>query len=198
MFPFNTNAWARKARTDVASIVTAMKIAVTYALGSPAVSDDDALIATTNMIVGAYTLLTNTLDVARNIIVTTTDATGADTKGTLVVVGTDIAGKVLTETINIGAAAGVTAGVNAFKTVASVTGAGWVINGGNDQIKVGFGEVLGLPDKLSEDTVMHAVLNGTRESTRPTVTYSATVLAQNTVDLNSACGGTAVTVTYLV
>jgi len=41
--------------------------------------------------------------------------------------------------------------LNAFKTVTSITGAGWVINVAADTITVGTSESLGLPDDVAAD-----------------------------------------------
>ena len=96
-------------------------------------------VTSTNMKVGAYTVANSgamPTEGARKITVTHTTVTGADTLGTIVVVGTDLAGAVITETIT--PLAGTVATGNLwFRTVTSVTGAGWVINTGNDTITVG-------------------------------------------------------------
>ena len=95
-------------------------------------------VASTNMIVGAYTVA-NASPVWQggcNITATITAVTGNDTAGTLTVVGTDLAGNAQTEVITLTAGVGGT-GTKVFRTVTSVTGAGWVINVGNDTIVVG-------------------------------------------------------------
>jgi len=171
--------------------------AVQVDLGKPAVDDDDYFVTSTNMKVGAYTLAKTAPDVPRNVTVTQTAAGTADTSGTIVVAGTDIGGQAITETITPESGK-VVAGTKAFKTITSITGAGWVIADGNDTIKVGFGSRVGLPDKLSLNTVLLAILNGSVEATAPTVTLSGTDLANNTVDFNSAWGGTQAYVYYLV
>lgn len=197
LFPYNTNV-TRQAQTDAPAIKTTLLAPVSYALGSPATADDDFLVAAaTAMKVGAYTLLNTVLDVARNLTLTHTATSTADTLGTVDVVGTDIAGNALTETITP-VSGTVVQGTKAFKTITSITGVGWVVNTGADVIKVGFGDKLGLPDKLSRNTVHAAYLDGVRETTAATVVFSSSVLAGNMVDLNSACNGTAVIVDYLV
>jgi len=87
-----------------------------------------------------------------------------------------------------------------FKTVTSITGAGWArdgIAGTEDHIIIGFGDLIGLPSKLTYNTVIAAYLNGVREGTAPVVTMSATVRSLNTVDLSSALNGTVVDIIYL-
>jgi len=73
------------------------------------------------------------------------------------------------------------------------------VEGTKDKITVGFGAVIGLPDKLTDTAqVLCASLNNVREGTHPTVTVSATLLENNTVDLSSALDGTPVKIYYLV
>ena len=159
----------------------------------------DGYVASTNMIVGAYTLaLTAPTDGhAHGVSLERTVVGAADTPGTVVVVGTDLAGDALTETIIPGAHATPVYGARAFATVTSITGVGWVISEANDTIVVGWFDLLGLPHMLTRNTVLCTFLNDALEGTAPTVTVSATVLAANTVDLNTALDGTDVDVYYI-
>ncbi len=197
LYPMNTNI-ARTAQSDVKTIHTDLLSVVHRQLGSPTVEDDDFLVAAgTSMKVGAYILLQTVMDVPRNVIVTHTAVDAADTLGTIVVVGTDINGDAITDTITP-LSGTVANGVKAFKTITSITGAGWVIGGGNDTIKIGCGTRIGLLDKLANNTVLAAILNAVREATAPTVTFSSTILSQNTVDFSTAWGGTVAEVYYIV
>jgi hypothetical protein len=204
LFPFNTN-WLRKAQTDVGPAIKSDLLSpVCFSPGSPAVSDDDRFVVSVDMKVGDYTVAVGTMPeaaIARKLLITVTADTGNDTMGTLNIVGTDIAGAALTETI-APVAAGSVETLNAFKTVTSITGAGWVIGGGagtEDAIKIGTSESLGLPDKLSDTAqVLCASLAGVKEATAPAVVVHATTLAKNTVNLNSALGGTAVKIYYVL
>jgi hypothetical protein len=93
------------------------------------------IVTTTNMKVGAYTIAAQPV-VPSLLSVLTTTVTGADTMGTITFVGTDINDAPLTEVLT--PVAGVTTyTVNEFKTVTSATGAGWVINTGNDTLVIG-------------------------------------------------------------
>lgn len=183
-------SWEWKAQTEVPGTTAQVHTILEFALGSPVVDDVDRIVTSTDMKVGAYTLAAQP-DVPRNITVTQTKVDAEDTNGTIVIVGTDIAGNAITETLTPNA--GVTvAGAKAFKTVTSVTGVGWVIGGGNDTITVGVGSLIGLPYLLPADSLVIAgTLAGTREATLPTITKSTTVLSQNTVDFTSAWAGTA-------
>lgn len=95
-------------------------------------------VASVNMANGAYTVAnaSPTFQGAVNIVATITPVTGNDTPGTITVVGTDLAGNILTEVITL-VAGGTATGAKAFRTVTSITQAGWVINVGNDTIVVG-------------------------------------------------------------
>ena len=203
LFPRNTNV-ARQAQTDVASLRTSLLSAVMYAPGSPAVSDDDRFVTSVAMKVGAYTLAVNAMPeagIARKLLITVTQVGGVnDTMGTLAIVGTDIAGNALSETISP-TANSTKETLNAFKTVTSITGAGWVRDGAGgteDTIKIGTSEAIGLPDKLSDGAqVLFVSLAGVKEATAPAVTVDSATLAKNTVNLDSALNGTAVKIYYL-
>jgi len=157
------------------------------------------------MKVGAYTLAATTMPeagIARKLLITVTQVGGVnDTMGTLAIVGTDLAGSALSETIAPVAASTATT-LNAFKAVTSITGASWVRDAGagtEDTITIGTSEAIGLPDKLSDTAqVLCASLAAVKEATAPTVVVHATTLAKNTVDLNSALNGTAVKIYYVL
>lgn len=201
LFPFNTN-WqggARKAQTDVPGTLNTLLTPVMYTPGSPVVDDVDWFVTSVDMKVGAYTLAHTAPDVgARNVTVTQTAVDAEDTNGTIVIVGTDLAGNAITETLTPNDGATV-AGAKCFATITSITGVGWVTGGGKDKVTLGFGSLIGLPDKLTDTAqVFAASLNNVREGTHPTVTVSATLLENNSVDLNSAYNGTPVKVYYWI
>jgi len=173
--------------------------AVGYEAGQPVVANVARIVTSTNMIVGAYTVANASAagGVALNVTVTHTQVVEPDTPGTIDIVGTDIDDQVLLETITVVDSSTVQ-GTRAFKTVTSVTGVGWVNQGTEDTIEVGFGELIGLPDYMVHDRVLFVSYNNVREGTHPTVTSSTTVLALNTVDLNTGLGGLVVVIYYLV
>jgi hypothetical protein len=128
-------------------------------------------------------------DVTRNIIATLSQSATVALKLT----GTDIAGTAITENITI--SAGTTgASTKAFKTVTRVDG--YKSAGTNGILKLGTGNLLGLNTVQARDTVLMCYVNGVKESTAPSVTFSSSVLSLNTIDTNSAPGGYA-TVVYL-
>lgn len=200
LYPFNTNWKPRRAQTDVPGVFTTLEAVVCYSPGSPAAADDNAYVTSTNMKVGAYTLAATAPDMgARNVTLKRTVNGGADTPGTITVTGTNLAGAVISEVLTPGANNTEVVGSKAFASITSIVGAGWAIADAADTIIVGWGDKIGLPDKLSDSAqVLAASLNNAREATAPTVAVNATALESNTVDLNSALNGTAVRVYYVV
>lgn len=95
-------------------------------------------VTSTNMIVGAYTLAQTTPVWQGGCFVTCAHVTvtGTDTLGTVALVGVGIDGQSKSETITPVADSTVTS-VNIYRTITSLTGAGWVINTGNDTIQFG-------------------------------------------------------------
>lgn len=101
-------------------------------------ADADLIVTSANMKVGAYTIAAQPGTPSR-ISFTTVAVDTADTMGTAVVVGTDTNGNALSETVTLESDATVWT-TNYFKTITSITGAGWVIDGAegsNDTITVG-------------------------------------------------------------
>ena len=201
-FPFNPNVpAARNMQSDVPGLLTRQFFGTRYALtaAEAATADVDYFVASADMKLGAYTLANTTMPgaCARNVTVTQTITnTAEDTNGTIVVVGTDLAGNAITETLTPDGGA-TKEGVKAFRTVTSITGVGWAINGDDeDTVTLGFGDVIGLPDMLSVNSVLFAFLNGVREAVAPAVTFSTTLLENNTVDLATALNGSPVEIYY--
>lgn len=117
----------------------------------------------------------------------TAGGTAGDIKAVQVIVnGLDAAGAVISETLPAFTVntAGIVTGDKAFASITSI-----VIpahDGTGATTAIGYGSKLGLPVKLAENTVLNAYLGGAKEGTAPTVAVSSTVLASNTVTLNSA------------
>jgi hypothetical protein len=99
------------------------------------------IVTTTNMIVGAYAIANASPVWAGGCLITATVTAGdtADTMGTLVIVGKDLWGNALTETLTPIAGSTVT-GSKVFRSVTTATGVGWVkdiVEATNDTIVVG-------------------------------------------------------------
>ena len=134
---------------------------------------------------------------ARNVTATPSGTTANVTAVQMIVNGTDLAGNVIQEILPAFTAGAATAVVGS-KAFATVTSYLQPACGASVSISLGTGAKLGLQDLLPENSVLYAALAGVREATAPTVTVSSTVLSSNTMTLNSALNGTAVTCKYIV
>ena len=100
--------------------------------------DDDYIVTSTNCKNGSYTLIQNP-DVPRPLLITLTAVNASDTYGTITIVGTDYNDIEISEVMN--PVVGMNVSFKAYKTVTSITQAGWTINGGNDTIKIGIAAI---------------------------------------------------------
>ena len=117
-------------------------MASTYIAAAP-VASANGYVTSVAMKVGAYTLAaTAPTSGARRVTCTRTVVGGADTAGTIVVVGKDLAGQTITETLTPGANGILVTGTLFFASIASVTGVGWVTGTGDDTIVVGWDATL--------------------------------------------------------
>lgn len=134
-------------------------------LGAPIVSADNTLRASAALATtGAFTLITAglQLDVPRNIIIT---SSGNDSGVVFTITGLDRYGAAMSEAIT-GANAGVAAGVKAFSKV--LTASNNVAAAGT--VKVGFGNVLGLPIYLpNASAILKELQDGAAATTGTTV-----------------------------
>ena len=175
--------------------VTVPKIGsnVLYAddLGAPDLADPNYFLISTVMLATAYTLDQTTLaadNPPRNVTVTHTTDTTTDTLGNVVIIGTDVNDSSITETMAV-SADGVATGTKAFKTIVSVTTAGWVQAGGvSDLLEVGFGTLCGLSavHANADEVGWPAMLAGLAR-TPDSVAVSASLVEENTISLS---GGT--------
>lgn len=96
-------------------------------------------VTSANMKVGAYTIANASPVWSGGCLVTVTHTQVGgvtDTLGTIAIVGTDLNGQTISETITP-LDGTVATGTKIFRTVVSATGAGWVIDTGNDTITIG-------------------------------------------------------------
>jgi hypothetical protein len=155
-------------------------------VGAPALASANRYVTTANMKVGAYTLANSAPgdSCCRNVSVTHTTVTTVDTLGTITFAGTNYNDEAITEDITPVADSAVY-GSKAFKTITSITGAGWVKGGATeDTIVAGFGPKVGLSSVLDSTNSVVEVSLGTGIINAPTVTQGAAV-CQNTVDGSS-------------
>lgn len=157
-------------------------------LGKPDTADDDYFFASATFPADAPALLQTTLDVPRNITVT---SDGADSGKTFTVTGADEYGNAMVEVIT-GPASTVVGGKKAFKTVSSIE----ISAESTGNIKVGFGDVLGLPvwvpaaaHVLEEYQDGAGAVSGTFLGglARATASTGTTADVRGTYDPNDAC-----------
>jgi hypothetical protein len=146
-------------------------------------------VTSVNMANGTYTVANASPTWSGGCLVTATitAVTGNDTPGTLTIVGTGINGQPLTEVLTLVAGSTATS-TNAFRTVTSLTQAGWVINVGNDTIVVGC--AAGNVACGSQGTLQGILLNNTvaaavtiSDATRTIITVPASQAAGTFYDL---------------
>jgi hypothetical protein len=162
-------------------------IAAVVALGATA-----AILADTAMVVALTTdvlVFAGQPDVPRNVTVKGNDANVA---GNVTVYGTDAEGNVINEVIALAGVA-VVVGNKAFATITKVTLPHYAV-ANTERVRVGTGAKLGLPVRLTRNSVLAAFLANVREAVAPTVAFHADNLESNTVTLNSALNGTAMIV----
>jgi len=167
----------------------------TFSAGSPALGTATAVLAATAS-AAASTVTTGITrpDVPR-CLTATPGGTAANVLAVSVIInGTDITGKVISETLPAFTAGALTAvtGVKAFKTVTSIA---LPIVGAATTVAIGTSANLGLPVPLSRNRIFNAYLNGVKEATAPTLIMNSDV-AQTVMTLNSALNGTAVELDY--
>lgn len=164
----------------------------TCLLGSPAAADDDAIVADTAMDEAEATVVDEfdgQPDVPRNLTVKGNDA---NVSGDVVIVGTNVLGAEITETIALNGTS-VVQGTKAFASVTEITLPPYD-TANTERVRVGQGSKLGLPLVLSRNSVLAAFLGGAREATLPTVTVDADEIEKNTVTLSTSLNGGAVIV----
>jgi hypothetical protein len=185
-----------------AGVLNAVNATVLYVdLGNPATADDDGVSAVQllgsagNFTIGGA-LATGgvaTFDVPRNVILTV--ATTDHSARTFTVYGTDAYGDAVVEAIT-GPNAGVSAGKKAFKTVTRVACDGAIATNG---VKVGTGDVLGLPVRVPHSgCVLSEFQDGAKATAGTTVgglspltaSTATTADVRGTYDPNAACDGT--------
>lgn len=167
-------------------------------LGSPAAPDVDIVLSAVTDDGEEQTITAEITDPdIPRAVTATAGGTADDIKAIQVTVnGTNADGAAITEdlpafTVNT---AGTVTGSKAFATVTSV-----VIPAHDDTgatTSVGTADKLGIGLRLSRNTVLAAYLDGTLESTAPTVAVDEDDVESNTVDLNSASDGTEVIVDF--
>ncbi len=135
-------------------------------------------------------LNSGTPDFARNVTVTPGGTTTDVAAGDITVVGLDIYGAVLTETIAITAnASTIVSGVKAFASLTSVTFP--IQDGAGATYDIGTGQALGLGRMFGvKPGVMQAKANAVLEATLPTTVVDPNEIAKNTIAFNTVANAT--------
>lgn len=155
---------------------------------NPVAVDADRLandVATSDSVVTTLTSFLAQPDFARKITITPGGTTTDVAEGNITVTGTNIRNEVITEDVAIAAnASAAVVTTKAFKTVTSIVFP--VQDGAAATYDVGVNDAMGLDRTMNGNEVILATIDGAYETTRPTVTYSATDVSLNTVDPNTA------------
>jgi hypothetical protein len=134
---------------------------------------------------------------ARNVTATTSGTSG-DVKAVSVTIygaraGVDISEVLTAFTVNTNETV---TGNKAFDAIYSYSVP--AMDGTGCSVAIGVGDKLGLPIKMSRNTLQSTYLADALEGTAATVAVSITALESNTIDLNSALNGTAVKAYFLL
>lgn len=155
---------------------------------NPVATDADRLandVATSDSVITTVTSFLAQPDFARKITITPGGTTTDVAAGNITVTGTNIRGEVITEDVAIAAnASAAVVTTKAFKTVTSVVFP--IQDGAAATFDIGVNDALGLDRCMAGNEVMLATADGVYETTRPTVTFNATDVSKNTIDLNTA------------
>lgn len=199
-YPHNPNL-GQTQQTDTTGVTVTQGFIskLTIAAASATVASTTGIHAAVTDTGSAQTITTGITQpsVPRNV-TATAGGTAGDIKAIQVIVaGTNYAGTAITETLTAFTVdtAGTVTGAKAFKTITSITIPAH--DGTGATTAIGYGEKLGLPDKLPANTVVLASLGGVKEGTAPTVAVSSSALESNTVDLNSSLNSSAVDIWYI-
>lgn len=194
MFISNNPKRTNTIKTDIGKSIEMNDVAhIQITAASAIVGNSVGVLAATALTAAAQAIKTNITNptIPRNIRII---GNVAGIAGNVTIKGTNYSNESISEVIALN---GLTAvdGVKAFKTVTEIdlpiqTAAG-------NTVSVGVGEKLGLPYKLTRNTVLAACLDNVREATAPTVTVSSTSIDGNTIKLNSALNSKVVDI-YLI
>ncbi|MDF1778745.1 MAG: hypothetical protein P1V13_22205 [Rhizobiaceae bacterium] len=163
-----------------------------FILGAAAVGANDDVLGDTAMAAAETTVVTafdGQPDVPRNVTIKGNDG---NVTGDVVIEGLNLGGETITETIALNGSSAVVGN----KAFASITQATLPVydTADTERVRIGLGAKLGLPVKLTRNSVLAAFLDGAKEGTAPTIAVSGTALESNTATLNSTLDGSTVIV----
>ena len=162
---------------------------INYPATATVVSDADGVHAAIASKTTAQTITTAITNppYPRNITVTPGGTTGDVKAGKVIITGTNIAGKVITEEFEFSDdASAAKVGAKAFKTVTSIYIPAQ--DGTSASFTIGFGELIGLPVMLSAAPLCWLLDDGV-VATAPSFTVDGDELEKNTFDFDGALDG---------
>jgi hypothetical protein len=133
-------------------------------LGAPVVLDDDRIVVAVDLANGAQTIAAQP-DVPRNLTAILADANASVTAATLTITGITPQGETVSETVTLAQLVAGWTGKAIYALVSSIVASGvaGTVGAGADQLKVGIGNVIGLPAPIdSSRQVKHVYLGGAR------------------------------------
>jgi hypothetical protein len=155
---------------------------IRYTAAQAVASDPDGLLD--GHVLGAAVAVVvsflNPMPYARNVTVVASAATTAK----VTIRGKDLSGALISEELTLNGTTPVV-GVTAFASVESVV---MPIKTGSENVDLGWGELIGLPFKLSA-APLHWVLDDGAAASAAAFTANATVLSKNVVDFNGSLNG---------
>lgn len=193
MYPYNFK-FGQKIQSDAVGINPDRGFIARVTYTEPAAKSITGILAATELKEEEQTITEGITDpdVPRNVRI----KGSADVTGDVVINGTNINDDAISETLALNGTTEVE-GDLAFKTITSIELPAQATENA-DTVQVGTANKLGLPYKLSLNTVLKAYRNSVLETSAPTVTVDADDLEKNTIELSSALNGTNVDVIIIV
>lgn len=193
MYPYNFK-FGQKIQSDAVGINPDRGFIARVTYTEPAAKSITGILAATELKEEEQTITEGITDpdVPRNVRI----KGSADVTGDVVINGTNINDDAISETLALNGTTEVE-GDLAFKTITSIELPAQATENA-DTVQVGTANKLGLPYKLSLNTVLKVYRNSVLEASAPTVTVDADDLEKNTIELSSALNGTNVDVIIIV
>lgn len=193
MYPYNFK-FGQKIQSDAVGINPDRGFIARVTYTEPAAKNITGILAATELEEEEQTITEGITDpdVPRNVRI----KGSADVTGDVVINGTNINDDAISETLALNGTTEVEGNL-AFKTITSIELPVQATEN-TDTVQVGTANKLGLPYKLSLNTVLKAYRNSGLEASAPTVTVDADDLEKNTIELSSALNGTNVDVIIIV
>jgi len=177
--------------------VLQQQVEVLY-LGAPIITSNTRIVTLADFVLNSTQTIAAQPDVPRNLTLVMVDPNASITAGLITIVGEDIYGRVISDVWNIPTnlvSTKVTTNVYAKVTSVTTSGITGAIGAGSDQVSVGVGDVIGIPDITSAASIKHVLLGAARIAS-PTI---ATGLGKSGINVAaSTYNGTKVLQAYVL